>query len=411
MQFFRTLQKGPCGARVALLTLSAAFTALAQDSAVTRERIQVVADAVIRNATFAFLDVKSGKRFASPSEAPATADLRPESGYHDWRYWNGVLHLGMLRAGEILHDTVYESFVRENIAFAFRYAPFFAERYHGQDKWEYPFGQWIVMEELDDYGAMGASLVKAYCLDPRKPYRDYLARAATYLLARQHRLEDGTLVRAFPVRWTLWADDLYMSVSLLSRMGEWTRERRYFDDAARQVINFHRFLFNIEKGLMHHCWYSDTDRPWVAIWGRANGWALMAQVDLLDRMPADHPERDTLLALLRRHIAGVVRCQSPSGLWHQLLDKEDSYLETSCSAMFTYTIARAVKGGYIAPRYASVARRGWEGVMANIHPDGQVEGVCTGTGVGDDLEFYYTRPTPLNDAHGVGAVLLAGTAR
>lgn len=77
--------------------------------------------------------------------------------------------------------------------------------------------------------------------------------------------------------------------------------------------------------------------------------------------------------------------------------------------MFTYTIARSVNKGYIEPRYASVAQRGWEGVMTKIRPDGNVEGVSAGTGVSDDLVFYYHRPTPLNDIHGLGAVLLAGT--
>ena len=47
--------------------------------------------------------------------------------------------------------------------------------------------------------------------------------------------------------------------------------------------------------------------------------------------------------------------------------------------------------------------------MSAIRPDGKIEGVCTGTGVSDDLAFYYSRPTPLNDIHGIGAVLLAGT--
>jgi hypothetical protein len=29
--------------------------------------------------------------------------------------------------------------------------------------------------------------------------------------------------------------------------------------------------------------------------------------------------------------------------------------------------------------------------------------------VSEDLVYYYHRPTPLNDPHGIGAVLLAGT--
>jgi rhamnogalacturonyl hydrolase YesR len=105
---------------------------------------------------------------------------------------------------------------------------------------------------------------------------------------------------------------------------------------------------------------------------------------------------------------GIARYQSGEGVWHQLLDKVDSYLETSCSAMFTYVIARAVNQGYIESRYASIAQRGWEGVLTRILPDGKIEGVCAGTGVGDDLVHYYRRPTPLNDIHGVGVILLAG---
>jgi unsaturated rhamnogalacturonyl hydrolase len=147
----------------------------------------------------------------------------------------------------------------------------------------------------------------------------------------------------------------------------------------------------------------------VAFWGRANGWAMLAQVDLLDKLPLEHPKRDTLLALLQRHILGLARYQSGNGLWHQLLDKTDSFLETSCTAMFTYAIVRAVKKGYIEKRYLSIAEKGWEGIVSKIHVDGQIEGVCTGTGVSDNLVDYYNRPTPLNDVHGIGAVLLAGS--
>ena len=112
---------------------------------------------------------------------------------------------------------------------------------------------------------------------------------------------------------------------------------------------------------------------------------------------------------MQRHIIGISRYQGSKGLWHQLLDKTDSFLETSCSAMFTYAIARAVNKGYIDSRYASIAERGWEGIMTKIHPDGKIEGVCTGTGVSNDLVFYYKRPAPLNDVHGIGTVLLAGS--
>jgi unsaturated rhamnogalacturonyl hydrolase len=381
----------------------------AQDIAETKKKIQSIADAVLKNATFQFVDQKNGALFKSPDEAPPDAQLRPDSPYTDWRYWNGVLNIAMLRAADLFHDSAYASFSRRNIAYCFDNYKYFEERYKNQGKWNYPFGQMFIMQELDDCGAMGASVIEVQRRDPQARYLKYIYQAADHILTKQARLDDRTLVRSFPHKWTLWADDLYMSVSFLSRMGELSGDSRYFDDAAMQVINFHKRLFDEEKGLMHHCWYSDVNRPGVAYWGRANGWAMLAQVDLLDRLPKDDPKRDSLLALLQQHILGIAQYQSADGLWHQLLDKVDSYLETSCSAMFTYTIARAVNKGYIEPRYSSIAKRGWEGVMSKIHPDGQIEGVCTGTGVSDDLVFYYRRPTPLNDVHGIGAVLLAGT--
>ena len=379
-----------------------------QVSADAEKMIRAVADGVLKDATFQFVDQKSGKRFASPEQASAEAQLHPASAYTDWRYWNGVLNLAMILLGEKLNEPAYLEFARKNIAFNFDNYQFFEKRYKGEGKWHYPFGQRFIMEELDDCGAMGASVIEVYRRDQQERYRAYIDQTTEHILKRQSRMEDGTLVRSFPHKWTLWADDLYMSLSFLSRMGEMTSDARYFDDAAQQVINFHKYLFNEQSGLMHHCWYSNVNRRGVAFWGRANGWAMLAQIDLLDRLPNDHPQRDTLLALLRRHILGIARYQSGEGLWHQLLDKVDSYLETSCSAMFTYTIARAINQGYIEPRYTSIAQHGWEGVQSKIRPDGQVEGVCAGTGVSDDLVHYYRRPTPLNDVHGIGAVLLAG---
>jgi len=393
-----------------MLTLAlVAAPAPAQSARDVQRTLRAVAEGVVADATFDFVDRADGRRYARPEDAPAAARLRPSSEYTDWRYWNGVLNLAMLRLADVLSDPRYAAFVRRNVAFAFEAYPFFERRHRGENKWEYPFGQRIVMEELDDYGAMGASVIEVLALDPDERYRRYVEEAAAYATTRQGRLVDGTLVRSFPRRWTLWADDLFMSVPFLVRMAGLTGDRRYLDDAARQVVNFHARLFDARAGLMYHDWYSDTQRPGIAFWGRANGWALLAQVDLLDHLATDDARRDTLVTLFRRHVDGLARYQGREGLWHQLLDREDSYLETSASAMFTYAIARGVNRGYLEPRYAALARRGWQGVSSRIRPDGQIEGICTGTGVSDSLAFYYQRPTPLNDAHGVGAVLLAGS--
>jgi rhamnogalacturonyl hydrolase YesR len=392
---------------IGLLVLG--YSAPAQDTSATQKKIRLVAEAVLKDATFQFVDQTNGMRYVFPKDAPADAKLRPESPYTDWRYWNGVLNNALMKLGDVLKEPRYSRFPQKFFEFAFDHYQYFEDRYKNEGKWNYPFGELFIMEELDDYGAVGSSLVTVYQTDPQDRYKTYINNAAKYIRLKQNRLKDGTFVRSFPQKWTLWADDLYMSVSFLSRLWEVSQDKKYLDDAILQVVNFHRYLFDVQKGLMYHCWFSDVNQNGVAFWGRANGWALLAQADLLDRIPENHPRRKELILLFQRHVLGLARYQGPDGLWHQLLDKPDSYLETSCTAMFTYAIASAINEGYLESRYASIAQRGWEGVMSKIRDDGTVEGVCTGTGVGDDLVFYYHRPTPHNDVHGIGAVILAGT--
>jgi rhamnogalacturonyl hydrolase YesR len=264
------------------------------------------------------------------------------------------------------------------------------------------------MEELDYCGAMGAGLIEVYKEKKRPDFKIYIDKVANHMMYKQDRLADGTFVRKTPHEMTLWADDLYMSISFLARMGDLSGEQKYFDDAAKQVINFTKYLYNPSSGLYYHCWFSDLQENGVAYWGRCNGWVMLAQAELLKFLPHDHPQREKLLSIFRQQVIGNSRYQSESGLWHQVLDKNDSYLETSCTAMFTYSIAKAVNMGWIDKRYASIAKQGWEGIKTNVRADGQVENICIGTGIRNDIGYYYKRPVELNDIHGLGAVLMAG---
>ncbi|HXY70026.1 MAG TPA: glycoside hydrolase family 88 protein [Gemmatimonadales bacterium] len=415
---------GPVG-RVAAAALlaslaagSVALPARAQTKAETERAVRLVADGVLREATFDFVDSATGRRYASPDSAPSGARIRLGSPYNDWRYWNGVLNIAMGRLAGVTNDARYFAFSGRNITFAFDHSAWFAARYQGEDRWTYPFAHQFGMVELDDYGAEGAITTDLllFVQDPR--LRQYVERAASYGApgGGQVRLPDGTLARNRPRRFTIWADDLFMSVPFLARQWGRTGERSWLDDAVRQVISYHHHLDDPITGLMYHNWYSDStggDGPGsshgVALWGRANGWAMMAQAQLLDRAQPWLRARDTLLLLFRRQAAALALVQDgATGLWHQLLDKPDSYLETSASAMFVYAIARGVSQGWLPASYAAVARKGWRGVMSRIRADGQIEGTCAGTGTSDVIADYYARPTPLNDVHGVGPVLLAG---
>ena len=93
-----------------------------------------------------------------------------------------------------------------------------------------------------------------------------------------------------------------------------------------------------------------------------------------------------------------------------MLDRNDSYLETSASAMFVYGIAHAVNRGWIGPvAYGNIAQAGWQALSAQINARGQVENTCVGTTYAGDMAYYYNRPVSVHAVHGYGPVLLAGS--
>jgi len=371
------------------------------------ETVRFLADKIIENTHRTITNKNTGDLFETGSHLPLLKEIQVKSEYSHWHYENGVLNLAMFRLGEVLPDRKYTDFSLLNYRFIFDHKDYFRKQYDSGII-TCNFHRLFRLASLDDCGTMGAGLIKAYEYSNEPEYLTSINRIARYITAGQLRLDDGTLVRDYPRKNTLWADDLYMSVSFLCRMGTLTGNKDYFDDAAKQVINFTKYLYYPGKGMYYHCYYTDTGENGVAHWGRANGWVMMAQVDLLSNLPVSHPDRQQLIGILNEFIIGISRHQGQNGLWHQLLDKTDSYYESSATAMFIYGVARAVNKGWIDRSYRSIAIRGWNGLYHNITEDAQVRDICVGTHIEQDLVFYYNRPRSVNDIHGLAATLLAG---
>jgi unsaturated rhamnogalacturonyl hydrolase len=326
-------------------------------------------------------------------------------------YTMGVVHSGLLLAGEVTGDARFAAYTRRQLRFIADRLPYFRQVVaRGAPPEKGTFGAIIATDSLDDSGSMCAALIKARRKGIGPDLRPVIDHWSRYIAHEQFRLADGTLARQRPQPESLWADDLYMSVPALAQMGVLTGEGAWFDDAVKQVVQFHRHLWDPRAQLYAHGKHMNQPLNPEFYWGRANGWAMMATVELLDVLPEDHPRREEVLAILREHIRSVAKLQSgASGLWHQMLDKTDSYLETSASAIFVYAMARAINAGWISPvSYGSVAQAGWIGVTTRVNERGQVEGTCVGTTLASDNVYYYNRPQSVYATHGYGPVLLAG---
>jgi unsaturated rhamnogalacturonyl hydrolase len=378
----------------------------AQEKIDIEATVRKVADNILQSTAFRFANNKTNEKFESTKDLLPSVDVKAESKFNKWMYVNGVLTTGMMHLSDVLQDTKYADYSKKNFSFIFSNLDYFKKQFDaGATGIEYrPVFR---IGSLDDVGAMAAGLTDVYNQDKRPEYREYLERAADYIMTKQVRLPDGTLARNGPRKMTMWLDDIYMSIPFIARMGKLTGDSKYFDFAVKQVENFNRYMYDTATGLYFHAYYSDENMNGVARWGRSNGWIAVAQAELLNNLPADHPKRAELIKYLLRGIVGFSRYQDTSGMWHQVLDRPDSYLESSVTAMFIYTVAKAVNNGWINKRYISVAQNAWEGLRKKITPDGLVQDICIGTSIEEDIRYYYTRPKETNDTHGLGPVLLA----
>jgi rhamnogalacturonyl hydrolase YesR len=375
-----------------------------------------IADRILQSTTYTFQNKKTGEIYTSLKNVPLTQDMTVQSVYNQWHYTNGVTNIAMMELAQKSGKKEYEDFVLKNMNFVFNEGnlDYFRQLY---DQAKEKLGwmgvrnvSWHMIfrgKRLDDNGPMGASLIEIQKKYPSDTFLAYINETADHLNYAEPRLKDGTIARIWPHVNTIWADDAFMAVSFLARMGSFTGDNKYFTDAAKQILNYTKYLWRPEMQLYYHCYHTDNKEHGVAHWSRANGWVFMATADLLTYMPKNHPLRQKVIQNFKMQATGIARYQGANGLWHQVLDKVDSYEEITGTAMFTFGIARGVKNGWLHPDFIYVAEQGLRGMMKKITPEGDVTSICVGTGIMPSLQYYYNRPTQENDPMGEGPVLRA----
>jgi unsaturated rhamnogalacturonyl hydrolase len=218
----------------------------------------------------------------------------------------------------------------------------------------------------------------------------------------------------------LWLDGTYMVVPFLLRYGAAYNDAAYADSEAAKQITVYGSHLQSPTGLLYHA-YSLNPISWAdpathhssQFWCRAIGWYGMASLATLDALPKTDPHRATILTTVQQLVSAIGRYQDPAtGRWFQVVDKgslSSNWTETSCSAMYTFIVAKSVALGYVPAADQSIAAKGYQGVLAEVSTDSSgathIKNICIGTNVGD-LSYYLGRPRATDDFHGLGAFLI-----
>ena len=264
----------------------------------------------------------------------------------------------------------------------------------------------VEMDNLDATGTMGMNFVKAFQNTKNEEIPPVIEKLKEAILNNVPRMSDNTFYRIE----TMWSDDTYMSCYFLSYLDKYYGNTFYFNEIVSQFKGYKRLLYMENKKLFSHMYFPNTKKPNNVPWGRGNGWVLLTLSQVLQSYSPNLEGYDFLLDLFKNMVQGIVNYQDKTGLWHQVIDISESYLETSCTGMFMIAIIRGVRNGWLPEHYFENAKKAWQGLLEHsIDKDGNVYGVCMGSGCSMEAEYYMQIPTAKNDDHGTGIILLAAT--
>jgi rhamnogalacturonyl hydrolase YesR len=257
-----------------------------------------------------------------------------------------------------------------------------------------------------DYRVFGAVPLEIYMQTKGRKYLDLGKGLADKQWEKT--TDDGITAEA-----RYWIDDMYMITIVQIQAYRATGDVKYLDRAA---LTMAAYLDKLQKpnGLFYHA----PDSPFY--WGRGNGWQAVGIAELLRSMPKNHPKRARIMEGYKLMMASLLKYQGEDGLWRQLIDKPESWAETSGTGMFTFAMITGVKNGWLDKKlYGPAARKAWLGLVKRIDKDANVTDVCVGTNksfqeVGPDLntqlKFYLDRPRRTGDLHGQSPILWSASA-
>ena len=232
---------------------------------------------------------------------------------------------------------------------------------------------------------------------------DYLelARAAANLGFES----DGSLKESMPFHNEM-SDSVFMGCAILARAGRLTSDGRYL----RMALKHLRFMQALDwrpDGLYRHSPLDD------AAWGRGNGFPALGLALALTDWPEDAAGYSEVRDSLVRHLRALARHQDPTGTWHQVVDRPESYREFTSTAMIGFAVTRGLRQGWLArDEFESVSDRAWSAVSLRIKADATLMDVCRSTGRQDSLRAYYAREAILGrDDRGGAMALLFATER
>lgn len=228
-----------------------------------------------------------------------------------------------------------------------------------------------VTDGVTDHCSVGEGLKVACELTGNEILRQGREKLLAWALHDAPKSADGVVYHLNRTE-EYWSDSFYMCPPYFAAEG-------YLGEALAQWNGYWNALYDPQAGLICHKW-DDSTKSYSrkAHWGTGIGWTLASIPRMLKFMPetAWAKERRELIEKGTQLLETLLKYIRPDGLFHDVVDEPETYVETNLSQMTAYFIYKGIAGGWLDPKYKEAADQMRRAANDKINALGFVEGVC-----------------------------------
>jgi rhamnogalacturonyl hydrolase YesR len=186
-----------------------------------------------------------------------------------------------------------------------------------------------------------------------------------------HKNDEGIIYHTQEPAKFIMSDAFYMLPPFLAAAGE-------YDESLKQIEGYRKYLYHKSDQLYSHMWDGPNNRfEREDFWGVGNGWTAAGLTRVIKLLPDSRmDDKKRLIGYVKEVIDGCLKYLRDDGLFHNVINKPDTFVEVNLSQMISYTIFRGVAAGYLESDYLEKAERMRKAANNQVDYLGYVQNVC-----------------------------------
>ncbi|HJZ42060.1 MAG TPA: glycoside hydrolase family 88 protein [Bacteroidales bacterium] len=227
---------------------------------------------------------------------------------------------------------------------------------------------------VTDPASNGEAVLLAWKETGEDKYRKAADAQYEYLKNKAPKTSDGILHHVTYAR-QVWSDASFMAPPFLALMGD-------YDEAVKQIEGFRKYLIDPDKKLYYHIWDEDKNEYTRKLfWGGGNGWTAAGIAKIIRLLQENREDlRNRMISCGKEVIDGCLAYMRSDGLFHDIIDDPESFIETNLGQMLAFAIYTGVKSGWLDMSYKEKADIMRQAARSKVDDHGIVQGACGSPG-------------------------------